>query len=161
MSDEKNSIIIAPHPDDEIIGCFEILNKQNQSITIIYGADTYGKRREETVKVREVFPSVKHQVFHNSVPTSYLANDATFYFPDPVNEIHPSHRGWGSIGEGLARSGYDVVFYTTIMNVPYIHEVNDPIKKETLLSRCYTSQKTLWDYEKKYVLFEGRCKWIF
>ena len=39
MTEKKQSVIIAPHPDDELIGCFEILDDPNQKITIIYGAD--------------------------------------------------------------------------------------------------------------------------
>jgi hypothetical protein len=65
------------------------------------------------------------------------------------------------MAEQIARAGFDVVFYSTIMNVPYIHEVKDPQLKETLINRVYPSQKDLWKYEKKFILFEGRCKWIF
>ena len=161
MTEKKHSVIIAPHPDDELIGCFEILDDPKQNITIIYGADASAERRKEALKLKESFPSVGNQVFHASIPSVYITTDITLYFPDPVNEIHPSHRGWGSMGEALARDGLDVVFYSTIMNVPYIHECKDSMKKEAMLNRVYDKQKSLWEYEKKYVLFEGRCKWMF
>jgi len=161
MTEKKHAVIIAPHPDDELIGCFEILNDPNQSITIIYGANATAERRKEALKIKEVFPNIRNQVFHASIPPTYITTDITLYFPDPVNEVHPVHRGWGFIGEALARDGLDVIFYSTIMNVPYIHEVKDPMKKETMLNRVYESQKDLWKYEKKYILFEGRYKWIF
>lgn len=157
----KNCIIVAPHVDDECVGCFEILNNPANKITIIYGADATAERRKEAFKLREVFPNVGNQVFHASVPSAYISDDCTLYFPDPISESHPSHRGWGFIGEQLVRSGVDVIFYTTLMNVPYIHEVEDPMKKEAILNRIYPSQKTLWKTEKKYILFEGRLKWIF
>lgn len=161
MTEKKHSLIIAPHPDDELIGCFEILNDPNQSITIIYGADATAARRKEALKLREVFPNVGNQVFHASVPSTYITTEITLYFPDPSTENHPAHRGWGSLGEALARDGLDVVFYSTIMNTPYIHECKDSMKKEAMLDRVYESQKQMWAYEKKYILFEGRCKWMF
>jgi hypothetical protein len=90
-----NSLIIAPHPDDEIIGCFEILNDPKQKVTIIYDGETPDIRRKETNKLREVFSSVKNQVYHSSLPTMYVSKDVTIYAPDPVHEIHPLHRSWG------------------------------------------------------------------
>jgi hypothetical protein len=47
------------------------------------------------------------------------------------------------------------------MTAPYIKEVEKPEEKEELLNKVYPDQKDLWKYEKKYVLFEGYCKWIF
>ena len=159
MSDKKNCIIVAPHPDDELIGNFEILNNPDNKITIVYGAGTDAERRKEASKLRDVFPNVAHQVYHASFPHSYINSDTTIYVPDLVTEMHPAHRAWGFLGEQMARDGADVVFYTVSMNVPYIHEVSDPDKKEALLDRVYPSQKSLWAYEKKYILFEGRFSW--
>jgi hypothetical protein len=156
-----NCIIIAPHPDDELIGTFEILNDSKNKVTIIYDGDTEASRRNEAKKLRDVFPNVQNQVYHSSLPTSYVSKDVTIYAPDPVNEIHPLHRAWGTMCEQIARVGFDVVFYSTIMNVPYIHEVKDSVLKEAMLDRVYPSQKDMWAVEKKYVLFEGRCKWVF
>jgi hypothetical protein len=65
------------------------------------------------------------------------------------------------LGESIARSKKDVVFYSTNMQAPYIHEVTEPDDKENILNILYPSQKSLWEYEKKYILFEGYCKWIF
>jgi len=161
MSEKKQSVIVAPHPDDEIIGLFDILNDSENMITIIYGAEATAARREEVKQLREIFQNVNNQIFHNSFPSAYALPETTLYFPDPINELHPSHRGWGSIGEQYARAGFDVVFYTTNMNVPYIYEVKDPQKKEAMLNRVYSSQKQLWETEKKYILFEGHCKWVF
>jgi len=67
---------------------------------------------------------------------------------------------WGMIGESMLRSGINIIFYNTNMNAPYIHELKDSKEKEELLNKVYPSQKSLWEYEKKYVLYEGRNKWI-
>jgi len=158
---QRVHLIIAPHPDDEIIGCYEILERES-NILVLYSSDVDVHRKEEALKLKDEIQNVKGQLFQNSIPPPFLSKKetTTFYFPDPVNEIHPTHRAWGINGESLARSGFDVIFYTTIMNVPYIHEVNSD-KKESLLNKIYSSQKSLWEYEKKFVLFEGRCKWLF
>ena len=66
----------------------------------------------------------------------------------------------GALGETLLRDGYNVIFYSTSMNAPYLHEVIDSTQKEILLNNVYPSQKSLWEYEKKYILFEGRNQWI-
>lgn len=154
-------IIIAPHPDDEIIGCYGVLEKYHneRKIAVIYGPDCENERKEEMTKLKNYYSC--HQAVQNIVPQYLVQKENTFFFPDPVNEIHPDHRKWGIIGEDLARRGLDVIFYTIQMNVPYIHKINDPNNKESILNDVYPSQKSLWEYEKKYILFEGYCKWIF
>jgi hypothetical protein len=152
------NLIVSPHPDDEIIGCSEVLKEGS---IIIYDGDTLAARREEAMRLKDEIPTV--QLFLRNIPSNLLNKEMTYYFPDPIHETHPLHRHWGMLGEGLARGKYDVVFYSVIMNVPYIHELSetDMKRKEELLDKIYPSQKSLWEREKKYILFEGRCKWMF
>lgn len=152
------TVIIAPHPDDEIIGCHKYLIQTNP--IIIYDGDTSNDRREETQNLRK-HVQVKIQMFQKSIPPNFINKDTVLYFPDPSYEIHPLHRKWGSIGESIARDGFNVIFYNTNMNAPYIHEVGNPSVKESLLNTIYPSQSDLWKYEKKYVLFEGYSQWLF
>jgi hypothetical protein len=58
------------------------------------------------------------------------------------------------------RAGADVIFYNTIMNAPYIHEIKDPEDKKNCLNIIYPSQKSLWETDYKYFLYEGRVKWL-
>lgn len=155
-------VIIAPHPDDEIIGVYEELKNDENRITIIYGGEVEQKRRSEALKLRSILSTIKNQLFQISIPQPFLQKSNRFFFPDPYFEVHPDHRLWGFVGEQLARQGFDVIFYSVAMNTPYIHRLGDEAKnKEELLNKIYPSQSDLWKYDKKYVLFEGRCKWIF
>jgi len=157
-SSKKQAIIISPHTDDEILGCYEILKTANP--IIIYTADIPPNRQEEALKLKESF-DIKGQFFLKTIPTHFFTKNYTFYFPDPIYETHPLHRSMGVIGEQLGRSGLDVIFYSVNMIAPYIHEVENPNDKRDLLNKVYPSQKDLWRYENKYFLFEGYCKWIF
>ena len=155
----SETIIVAPHPDDEIIGCYEVL-KRGESPIIIYGGNTPSERREEVKNIRKFF-DIKVQLFQNSIPPNLIQPENIFYFPNHTDEYHLEHRAYGFQGESLARQGMNVTFYTTLMNVPYIHEVVDPKDKKMYLESCYPSQADLWIHEHKYFLFEGYMKWIF
>ena len=159
MSKTGDTVIIAPHPDDEIIGCYEVLMKTKKPI-IIYSGDLEADRRETVLKLKD-HVDCKLQLFQMTLPQTFLSNDNVYYFPDPIYETHPKHREWGFLGENLARNGFKVIFYNTNMTAPYIHECKDADKKEELLNTVYPDQKSLWEYEKKYVLFEGYNRWIF
>jgi len=152
------TVIIAPHPDDEIIGCYKYLTQTNP--IIIYDGDTDVERRVETQNLRN-HADIKVQLFLMAIPPNLLNKDTIFYFPDPIYENHPLHRKWGAIGEQYAREGHNVLFYNTNMNAPYIYEVDNSKAKEALLNTIYPSQSDLWKYEKKYVLFEGYNQWLF
>jgi hypothetical protein len=159
-----NTIIIAPHPDDEIIGCFEVLErkKDEDEIIIIYISKLDNERKNETSNLKSIY-NVQQYFLYSSLGI-FLDKDQKkeniYYFPDPIYEIHPEHRKMGAAGENLFRNGYNVIFYSTIMNAPYIHEVKDFILKEEVLNRVYPSQKSLWEHEHKFFIFEGRVKWL-
>jgi len=148
-------IILAPHSDDEIIGCFEILEKYKGRCHIFFpDRETY----KQAEKASELLHYERH-IFSDWNRYEHIANK--FYFPDPIYELHPEHRKWGAFGEKLARNGFDVSFYVTNMLAPYIHEVKESTKKHNALNECYPMKQSLWHSDHKYFLFEGQCKWIF
>jgi len=154
---EKQHVIISPHCDDEVIGNFEILS--NNKCIVIYTEETTPERKQEALKLKDYF-NVSAQVFLKSIPPTFINKNTILYMPDPYFEVHPSHRLIGYEGERILRDGYEVIFYSINMNAPYIREVKEPNKKEDILNKVYPSQSDLWKFEKKYILFEGRCKWI-
>ena len=147
----KDHVIIAPHADDEIIGCYELL-KTGQVTDVYFGSE---KAMEEAVNSSEYFGFSVRSI--DSLP---MLNRLTYLFPDPTNEIHPLHRHLGNVGVIMLRDGYKVIFYTTNMNVPYLHEVEKPELKHRDLEYCYERKKSLWQYDHKYFLFEGYTQWI-
>jgi len=154
-------VIIAPHCDDEVIGAYEVLKNNNNEIVVIYSTCNDDKRMKHARKLQRFFSSIKAQVRSDLVPEYLLNRKHTFYAPDPSTEIHPLHRKWGFCLEEMARNGYNVIFYTTLMNTPYIHEVATWQDKRQILNRVYSDQKNLWKFDYKYFLFEGYTKWIF
>lgn len=155
---EKTIVIVAPHPDDEIIGCFEVVS--NYKTMILYDANTPKLRREEAMKLKDKY-DISAQVFLNTIPTPWLSmKNLILFFPDPIYETHPLHRQWGYAGEMMARSGQNVVFYNTNMTAPYIYEVNNFHEKREALE-VFKSQKNMWTWDHKYFLFEGYTKWQF
>lgn len=161
----SRTLIVSPHPDDEIIGCWEVLTKSRK--TVVFFTETTTREREKEVKQLTKEFSIDFCRFYNSDYDSLVRDlvkdykKFTIYFPDPYFEKHFAHRLVGSIGERLARMKFDVVFYSVNMEAPYIHEVKNPELKRDCLLRVYPSQSSLFDREKKYELFEGLCKWIF
>jgi len=154
-------IIVAPHCDDEIIGCYENLSND---VTIIYDKSMSKERISESQILINFYPNIKQifcKITHDSIFFNMTDKSTRMYFPDPIYEVHPLHRDWGCFGEKLARNGYDVIFYSTNMNAPYIHECKNKDEKRTLLDSVYQSQKGLWQFDNRYFLFEGYCKWIF
>jgi len=161
MVEVKNTVIVAPHIDDELIGCFDIITTTVDHIFIVYGETPDVIRKEEAIAFKDNFLNVRAQYFSSeSIPPIFLNPKTTFYFPDPYFEIHPKHRMWGAIGESLLRNGLEVIFYSVRMNAPYIYEVEHWLKKKELLDKIYPSQADLWKSDAKYYLFEGRTKWM-
>jgi len=157
----NNHIIIAPHPDDEIIGCFDILNNPKNNIIVIYTEEIDKKRKDEAANLRNIFETVKVQLYLNQIPQHLFDDKPIIHYPDPIFETHPIHRLQGNIGEQLLRyMDLKVVFYSTNMTAPYIYENENSEYKKLALDKVYPSQKKLWKYDHKYFLFEGHCMWL-
>ena len=155
----KEIVIIAPHYDDDLIGNFEIM--YNNETSIVFTENIDNERKQETYKLYDNFEIARLHYTHD-IPYIYYDNKDIyqFYFPDPIYETHPDHRKWGNVGEQMLRRGFDIIFYSINMNVPYIHKVDYPESKKEHLNKIYASQSSLWQFDHRYFLFEGRVKWL-
>ena len=148
----KNTIIIAPHADDEIIGCYDILIKNNTAM-VLYGSE---KAKEEGVNTSSFFSFERGVIMDID---KFIGKGYEFHFPDPYFETHPLHKELAYIGEKLLRKGENVHFYSVNMQAPYIYEVHNAEEKKKALNTLYQSKMSLWQYDYKYYLFEGHVQW--
>uniref|UniRef100_A0A6H1ZVY4 Uncharacterized protein n=1 Tax=viral metagenome TaxID=1070528 RepID=A0A6H1ZVY4_9ZZZZ len=155
------NIIIAPHPDDEIIGCYELING-GKIDGVVYGEVADDRRNEVKLVIAKL--GLRFALFDDdSWAKLYELTEQghTFYFPDPIFETHPDHRMWGFEGEKYARmTEKNVIFYSTNMRAPYVHKVTPCKRKRDFLEYVYPSQKKMWENDQRYFLFEGRCQWL-
>jgi len=146
-------IIVAPHADDELIGCFEVLESGIVTGVVV----------PNEMAAREIIPcSVAYgfRILNMKSLMGTWTNDPVFLFPDPFNELHPKHKYLGAKGLEFFREGRNVLFYTTSMNTTYLRETIYAEKKRDLLNRFYPEKSTLWEYDHKYFLFEGQVRYI-
>ena len=80
-------LIIAPHADDELIGCYTVLSSLSQDRDIhVYCPEggLKGCRRVSEYPERDL---------------------SCVWAPDPIHEYHPDHRQWGMFAEKRWRLG--------------------------------------------------------
>lgn len=149
---DKKYVILVPHADDELIGCFNLLHRRQVHTLVAYD-HTVARELEPVAAEYDCFIRV-------------LSNNLVFepkqilVAPDPNTEFHPRHKKMGNIALGYFEAGMIVEFYTTNMNAPYLQETELKTLKRAKLNRFYPTKSTLWQYDFKYFLFEGRCRWL-
>ena len=147
-------IIIAPHPDDELIGCFTLF-KRHLVKKVIY-IESSGVREREA----ENFCS------DNNVTRTFLKKpkdilnlieekDCIYMVPS-INDHHPLHK----IINAFVKSKFRHGLYSIDMNTEFIKELHPVLQKEKRewLNKYFPSQKSLWENDWKYFLFEGTMR---
>ena len=146
------NIIIAPHADDEIIGCFTKI-WTNDIHGVIY-IDTTQEREMEARRLCKAFNIRCWFLCGNVWNLLSLPPRYTYYIPSP-EDGHPLH----SLVYYLMFHEYpNLVVYSTQMKDYFVKEVENPQYKRSMLDRYYPSQKSLWEFDHKYFLFEGYAK---
>jgi len=138
-------IILAPHIDDELIGCYTLLEKGIID-KVVYFYDVDSIRKEEALNLAKYF---NLEVDFSGLSFEPEEGD-TIYIPCK-QDVHVHHK----IVNNKYRYFPNVQFYSIDKNFN-----QEPLScaevenKTALLDRFFPSQKHLWKYDKRYCLFE-------
>lgn len=164
-------VIWAPHPDDEIIGCYTLLASGIAS-HVVFGPTSEQRRGEADLAAEEWGAKVRH------LPHEFVQRDVHRILseieheererplnmaPDHFHEAHPEHRKWGAmLLEASRMHAHGFGTYSTRMNAPYVRELNeaDRTAKQQALDNLYPSQQPLWRFDHRFWLFEGQALWV-
>ena len=147
------NIIFAPHIDDELVGCFSLLQAREVH-KVFYFYELSDQRREEAQCCADIFgfqplflASENIEVYDNFDPAD------TVYCPH-IKDNHPAHKFVNQLSKGLTLSC--LKYYSVDMNTRDLKvlSTSDQQIKLNYLSTIFPSQKRLWENEK-YWLFES------
>jgi hypothetical protein len=151
---DRSCVILAPHVDDEVIGCFSLLAAKKVS-HVVYFFDLDPKR------IKEAHASASYFGFNPVVlgATSWGAmnstNFETILVPN-IKDLHPHHKAVNQIGRSGLLPGQKILFYSVDMNTE-LSVLDQPKAERKLeaLNTLFPSQKRLWLRDDKYWLFES------
>jgi len=150
------TIILAPHPDDEIIGCFGILSEVTD-VYIFYECSV--ERQFESLFAKHKARATYNLHFTTDFDKIDFNKVKKVYAPGSF-DLHPDHRKINRLAK-LAQSKhkFDLMFYSIDMNrKPYFLKDKANIKKDVLTA--FASQGLL-KKDDKYHLFEDIYKQDF
>ncbi|MEO6303592.1 MAG: hypothetical protein ABIP51_10495 [Bacteroidia bacterium] len=145
-------IVLAPHLDDEVIGCFSIWDKID---TVVYYTKDYRiiglRNRLETFEDNnENGFHIPEFEFSGNFDFSSITEKDTIYIPSKF-DFHPLHKVVRNFGLGLPAKK---MFYSVEMNVPWLEEEDDSDLKLELLKKLYPKED-LFLTNAKYYLFKS------
>lgn len=131
-------IILAPHLDDEVIGCYSIWSTLDR---IYYFHQDY---RANTLPDGRYMP-------WGSGTADTISEQDTVYLPSKY-DMHPLHRRVRCIGLSLPGKKF---FYNVEMNVPWLQEENNPKGKRRFFKNLYPLEYETINKSDKYFLFKS------
>jgi hypothetical protein len=155
---DEGKTIIAPHPDDEVIGCYSLLEENDVGRVVYVTHDGQPERYEEVRNLADFygFEAVMFEDFEEFDETmgEMVYRDDEVVVPN-INDEHQLHKQVNR----WAKQNLDwnqLEFYTIDKNVDREFIGNEMAEeKRDLLNSFYPSQSKLWEHDDKYVLFEG------
>lgn len=166
-------LIFAPHADDELIGCWSLFTRMGERRLVAYCEHLDQTRLGEVMRAGREFDYEARSRAGESL-TSFIdnvlseatehqgQNKLTVWAPDPHWELHPLHKLVGALAhEASKRWSIPFGTYSTNMNVPYLRELSSYEReaKKRALDSYFPSQKSLWEHDHRYFLFEGMSIW--
>jgi LmbE family N-acetylglucosaminyl deacetylase len=149
-------IIVAPHPDDELIGCFSLLKKGEVSevwYVFDHSIDNRSRMKEalqcaDTFKFKPIFLDGIQDLLE------YAEKQVQRILVIPsIHDSHPQHR----LVNQICRK-YACMFYSVDLEYAKGKEVLAPenaTEKKLYLDDIYSGQKSLWESNASYYLFEN------
>lgn len=150
-NNRKRVLILAPHADDELIGCWSVLTNPENLVDIYYFYDLTKERVQESRTLREYLPTI-----HNTTWTYGVLDDTIR--SDLYSEIYvPSRRDGHEAHKKISvhYRMYATHFYSVDMHDAHYLGDEEAGKKKDLLNLVYPSQRALWETNAKYYLFES------
>lgn len=165
-------IIVAPHPDDELIGCCEILVNA-EKVKIFLPPGTSALRREESETMLKTLTKNQKASVQKAIWVADILQvrwghhgstieTMVFWFPDPNYEMHPDHKIFTpAVAEKITANcaGRKVLFglYSINMTAPYLHKLSEVMSSHKMvLADSYVSQRGYFKVHNDSFFFEGR-----
>lgn len=150
-------VVLAPHGDDEILGCYSILHEVDH---VVIFKDDY-----RTSNLAHDPQSFRIDAFRRSKATYHLygglsssglldrlGSSDTLVIPSKY-DLHPLHRQVNRVG--LAVFHPKKLFYSVSMNVPWLEEEKDPVGKRQLFQELYPGEVETISKNDAYFLFKS------
>jgi hypothetical protein len=137
-------LIVAPHIDDEMIGCWSVMNRPDIDLTVNYVYELFDTRKEDAAIAAHMFG---FRSVWGELPLDHARSG--------YDEVYvPSRRDWHEDHQRVNRRyrHWATHFYSVDMGNGVL--LRDCENKRIALNTCYPSQRKLWTNNDKYWLFE-------
>ncbi len=145
---ERKYIILSPHVDDEVIGCYTYL-KNNLVTDVYYFYELTDLRAGEATRAATKYNFTPHY----NQPLNNIPADAVILLPS-IKDSHPHHKMVNRLGNKLPNAK---LYYSVDLDAASNKKVlsaEDQANKLNDLNILYTSQETLFQSDQSYSLFE-------
>lgn len=155
-------LILAPHPDDEVIGCSSVLlgNSGQHEISVLYFFDVTKARKEEIelvaseINFTPLYWEGGERITY--LPLLELLEGMDYVFCPSAYDSHPQHLEINQVYhrylEYTSGPTPHSLYYTTEL----AHRRGKALasKAKRHLMNLYSSQRCLWEHDASYYLFE-------